>query len=82
MFENARESADYINQKMGSRFDVAIVLGSGLGAFADHIENPCAISYQNILHFSVATAIGHKDLLVTGTLFGKNSLFTRTYSLF
>ncbi len=74
MFENAGESAEYITRKMGSKFDVAIVLGSGLGAFADHLENPHAISFQKIPHFSPSTAMGHNGLLVAGTLCGKRVL--------
>jgi purine-nucleoside phosphorylase len=49
---------------------IAVVLGSGLGAFAGALENPIAIPYRNIPDWPVSTAIGHEGKLVTGTIDG------------
>ncbi|HEY4084880.1 MAG TPA: purine-nucleoside phosphorylase [Bryobacteraceae bacterium] len=49
---------------------VAVVLGSGLGAFADAVENPVAVPYSEIPGWPRSTAIGHAGKLVAGTLEG------------
>lgn len=48
----------------------AIVLGSGLGDFADRIENAVAIPYSDIPGWPVSTAIGHAGKLIVGTFRG------------
>jgi purine-nucleoside phosphorylase len=45
---------------------VALVLGSGLGAFADTLENAVAIPYGEIPGFSTSTVQGHAGRLVVG----------------
>jgi purine-nucleoside phosphorylase len=49
---------------------VAVVLGSGLGAFADRVEDPTVIPYSEIPDWPRSTAIGHAGKLVFGTLSG------------
>jgi purine-nucleoside phosphorylase len=49
---------------------VGVVLGSGLGAFADAIEEPVEIPYGDIPGWPVATALGHAGALVLGSLAG------------
>lgn len=60
--EAARALADRtaINPK------IAVVLGSGLGAFADELGDATTIPYAQIPHFPVSTAIGHAGNLVIG----------------
>ena len=53
---------------------VGIVLGSGLGALADHIQNPVTIPYKAIPGFPESTAVGHKGNLIFGDLAGKKVL--------
>lgn len=53
---------------------VGIVLGSGLGALADHIQNPVTIPYKDIPGFPESTAVGHKGNLIFGDLAGKKVL--------
>lgn len=48
-----------------------IILGSGLGGFAAHVENATAIPYEQIPHFPRTTVVGHAGRLVYGTLSGK-----------
>ena len=72
-FEQYRQSADYIKEKIGGFIPkVAMVLGSGLGFLGDVVENPTAISYGEIPHFKASTAPGHKGQLVFGVLAGRN----------
>lgn len=69
------EAALYIRDRIGSSSpQVGIILGSGLGALADSIEDPVVIPYSGIPHFPVSTAIGHKGQFVYGTLAGKKVL--------
>ena len=49
---------------------VAFILGSGLGALADQIENAIAISYEKLPGFPVSTVHGHAGELVLGYLQG------------
>jgi purine-nucleoside phosphorylase len=46
---------------------VALVLGSGLGAFADTMAGAARIPYRDIPHFPTATAIGHRGEMVVGS---------------
>jgi len=50
---------------------VGLVLGSGLGAFADRLQKPVAIEYRDIPHFPVSSVEGHAGRLVVGELHGK-----------
>jgi purine-nucleoside phosphorylase len=49
---------------------IAVVLGSGLGAFADTLESPVTIPYSHIPGWPRSTAIGHAGKLVAGTVDG------------
>jgi purine-nucleoside phosphorylase len=49
------------------RPSVGVVLGSGLGGFAQALEKPAVIPYREIPDFPASTAIGHKGELVLGT---------------
>lgn len=57
---------------MSVRPDVAIILGSGLGAFADRVENAQSIPYEEIPHFHAPSVEGHKGRIVFGTIKGVN----------
>ncbi len=50
--------------------DIAIVLGSGLGNFADNIDVVCEIPYSELEGFPVSTAPGHTGAYIMGTLNG------------
>ncbi|MGH9862076.1 MAG: purine-nucleoside phosphorylase [Candidatus Acidiferrales bacterium] len=65
-YNKAREAAQLIRQRTPLRPRVALVLGSGLGAFADSLADARKIPYTQIPHFPVSTAIGHAGRLVVG----------------
>ncbi|MGQ0542618.1 MAG: purine-nucleoside phosphorylase [Blastocatellia bacterium] len=69
-FENAVEAAEFIKSKYTHPIRTAIVLGSGLGAFADELENSVKIPYEQIPHFSRSTVEGHAGQLVLGEVGG------------
>lgn len=60
------EAVAFIGDKAKLRPSVGLVLGSGLGAFADTLERGVRISYREIPHFPVSTAVGHAGELVIG----------------
>jgi purine-nucleoside phosphorylase len=68
-FDQVSEAAAYLQSKLGAFTPhVAIVLGSGLGAVADAVENPIIIPYGEIPHFPQSTVEGHSGRIVAGTL--------------
>jgi purine-nucleoside phosphorylase len=69
-FTRADEAAGFILARTRERPRVAVVLGSGLGSFADELRDPTAIAYQDIPHYPKSTAIGHVGRLVIGRLEG------------
>jgi len=71
-YEKAVETADFIRSKYPHQITTAVVLGSGLGAFADELENAVSIPFEEIPHFAKATVEGHSGRLVLGKLAGVN----------
>jgi purine-nucleoside phosphorylase len=67
-FTCAEEAANFIRSKIKLRPKVALVLGSGLGSFADQLTHATAIPYSEIPHFAKPTAEGHVGKLVIGEL--------------
>jgi purine-nucleoside phosphorylase len=65
-FDRAESAANFVFSKTDLRPRIALVLGSGLGAFADEFETPTKIPYAEIPHFPRSTAIGHAGQLVVG----------------
>jgi purine-nucleoside phosphorylase len=49
---------------------VGIILGTGLGGLAEHIDVQAAIHYSDIPHFPISTAESHKGRLICGRLAG------------
>jgi purine-nucleoside phosphorylase len=65
-FTRATSAAKFIASKTKLRPRIALVLGSGLGAFADEFASAIKIPYAKIPHFPRSTAIGHAGQLVVG----------------
>ena len=62
----AGEAADYIRSKTALQPRLGLVLGSGLGAFADGLADRVTLPYSSIPHFPVSSAIGHAGNLIIG----------------
>ncbi len=69
-YDRAGEAADFIFSKTKLRPRIALVLGSGLGGFADEFAGATKIPYSRIPHFPQSTAIGHAGNLVIGKVDG------------
>jgi purine-nucleoside phosphorylase len=65
-FGCAQQAAKFILSKTKLRPRIALVLGSGLGAFADEFSNATKIPYKKIPHYPQSTAVGHAGQLVIG----------------
>lgn len=65
------EAKSFISSKTDANPTIGLILGSGLGALAEEIENPVTIPYREIPHFAKSEAIGHANELVIGQLKGK-----------
>lgn len=69
-FQQAESAARFISKKSKLRPKIGLVLGSGLGAFADEFEKATRIPYAKIPHFPRSTAVGHAGQLVVGRVEG------------
>lgn len=69
-YENAVEAAEFIKSKYSREIKTAVVLGSGLGAFGEEVENAVRIPYEEIPHFCKSTVEGHAGQLVLGEVAG------------
>ena len=71
MMQKIQEAVAYIKNIINAEPVAGIVLGSGLGNFAEEIKVKHEIAYGDIPHFPVSTVEGHKGKLIFGELSGK-----------
>jgi purine-nucleoside phosphorylase len=69
-FIRAEAAARFLLKQTKLRPKIALVLGSGLGAFADEFAGATRIPYAKIPNFPRSTAIGHAGQLVIGKVDG------------
>ncbi len=67
-YEKAVEAAQFIKSKYAKPIKTAVVLGSGLGTFADELTDAVKIPYEEIPHFALSTVEGHAGQLVLGEI--------------
>ena len=65
-FEQAEAAAKFLLSNTPLRPSIALVLGSGLGSFADELADAVRIHYSQIPFFPQSTAIGHPGQMVIG----------------
>jgi purine-nucleoside phosphorylase len=65
-----QETSAFIQSKIKSTAQTAIILGSGLGNLATQIQVDFEIPYTHIPHFPISTVEGHKGRLILGSLNG------------
>lgn len=71
MLEQIKETASYLASRVQEMPKTAIILGTGLGDLAEHIENAVRIPYKEIPNFPVSTVEGHSGQLIFGRLGNK-----------
>mgnify|MGYP002511537997 CR=1 FL=1 len=74
LLDNVNATVEYIRTKTSFNPKAAVILGSGLGAFAEEIEDAIIIPYEEIPGFVVSTAPGHNGRRVIGKMAGKEIL--------
>lgn len=72
-YTHARQAADFVLARLAERPalgvpKLAVVLGSGLGEFANDLKDPLIVPYEAIPNYPRSTAIGHAGRLVIGKL--------------
>ncbi len=65
-FNNAQAAAQFLLAQTPLRPKIGLVLGSGLGGFADELTTATRIPYTNIPFFPRSTALGHAGQMVIG----------------
>ena len=72
-FEQYQQSAEAIRAKLGGFTPrILLILGSGLGALAEDVENPVIIPYAEVPHMKRSTAPDHKGQFLFGKLAGRD----------
>lgn len=70
-YENVAASAAYIHDHMKQKPMIGVILGSGLGALVDQMENKEVLAYKDIPGFPQSHVEGHAGNLVIGTIKGQ-----------
>jgi purine-nucleoside phosphorylase len=71
MLQKVKETVSFLVEKGFKNPETAVVLGTGLGSFVQHIEIIHSIPYHEIPHFPLSTVEFHKGQLIYGTVHGK-----------
>lgn len=72
LYEQVQETVQAVRQRAGGLTPrVGIILGSGLGAFADGFERKTVIPYQDLPHFPHSSVPGHAGRMVLGLVGGE-----------
>jgi len=67
LYDRVHSAARAVRERSDFTPQVGLILGSGLGAFADTLDSKVAIDYGDIPHFTRSHVVGHKGRLVLGT---------------
>lgn len=71
MYKRVEEAAEAIRRRCGVLPETAVVLGSGLGDFADTLPDAVAMPYDDLPHWPAAGVVGHAGRLAIGTVAGR-----------
>jgi purine-nucleoside phosphorylase len=70
-YDQVKEAADAVHARIRTVPEVAIVLGSGLGDFADTLTGAVSIPYEQLPHWPASRIVGHDGRLVAGGVNGR-----------
>jgi len=73
-YDQVKEAADAIRARVRDVPQIAIVLGSGLGAFTASLADAVTMPYGDLPHWPASRIIGHDGTLVVGRMAGKSVL--------
>lgn len=66
LYEKALEAAQFLSLQVDRTPDALVILGSGLGIFADALEGAKHVAYHAVPHFPVSTVEGHRGQFAIG----------------
>jgi purine-nucleoside phosphorylase len=72
--ENIRRTFELLKDRIPAKTSIGIVLGTGLGGLADHLEQASSIPYQDLPSFPHSTVESHQGKLIWGLLADKRVL--------
>src|SRR5881409_845433 len=67
-YDQVKEAADAIRARVSEVPQIAVVLGSGLGDFANSLGDTVTLPYDQLPHWPASRVIGHEGKLVVGRL--------------
>jgi len=70
-FERVEVAAEFIRRRCGGVPQAALILGSGLGDFADTLAGAITMPYSDLPNWPASTVVGHSGRLVIGTVAGR-----------
>ncbi|HMG02137.1 MAG TPA: purine-nucleoside phosphorylase [Edaphobacter sp.] len=70
LYARVAEASAYIQSRTQLQPRLGLILGSGLGDFAEKVQDATAIPYSEIPGFPISTVAGHSGRLVIGTISG------------
>jgi purine-nucleoside phosphorylase len=70
MTDDIDKAAALVRSRLNRKFDIGLVLGSGLGHVADHVMDPVRIPYEDLPGFPVSKVSAHANELIAGTVEG------------
>jgi purine-nucleoside phosphorylase len=70
-YDQVKEAADAIRSRVTDAPTIGIVLGSGLGDFANTLSDAVTLPYDQLPHWPASAVIGHEGKLVAGTVLGR-----------
>ncbi len=72
LLKKIEETLNVIKEKTSDKYEVGIVLGTGLGGLVNEIEIEHEIKYSELPHFPLSTVESHEGKLIFGKINGKN----------
>ncbi len=72
LYDKVAETTEWLNGRIDAKPACAMILGSGLGALGDELEDANGIDYGDIPHFPTSAVVGHAGRLVFGKMSGKD----------
>ncbi len=70
-YEHVEAAADAVRRRCGALPQTALILGSGLGDFADTLAEAVAMPYTDLPNWPASKVVGHSGKLVVGTVAGR-----------
>lgn len=70
-FDTYKKSADYILDKIKTKVEIAVILGTGLENLLDEMEDKIEINYRDVPNFLISTTNNSEGKYIFGKLSGK-----------